>query len=110
VSVAARQLEGELAALRLGPAPLVHAGFEQMEFRFTDRSLKPQQKAIIQRIRVVDPLRVAEQRIAQRTDLKQLVPIATGAGEAGHFHAEHHADAPQSNLGHETLKPKTPLR
>jgi hypothetical protein len=63
-----------------------------------------------QRIRVVDPLRVAEQRIAQRTDLKQLVPIATGAGEAGHFHAEHHADAPQSNLGHETLKPKTPLR
>jgi hypothetical protein len=72
VSVAARQLEGELAALRLGPAPLVQAGFEQMEFRFTDRSLKPQQKAIIQRIRVVDPLRVAEQRIAKRTDLEQL--------------------------------------
>jgi hypothetical protein len=80
-----------------------------MELRLADRTLEPKQKPVIQRIGVINSLGIPKQRIAKRTDLEQLVPIATGAGEPGHFHAEHHADAPQANLGHKMLEAKTAL-
>jgi hypothetical protein len=54
---------------------------------------------------VVDTLGVDDQRVQQRAEVEQLIPVAVIAGQARDLEADHRADAAQTDLGHEPLKP-----
>src|SRR3982750_4413792 len=109
VDVAARQIEEQLAARGLGSPALVHAGLEQMQLGLAQGALEPKQQTVVIGGRIVNAVSVSDQRVAQRADLQELMPVATGAGQTGHLYPEHQADPPQTNLGHQPLKARPPL-
>ena len=57
------------------------------------------------RVRVVDRLRVAQQRPRQRAQLQQLMPLPPGPGQPRHLDAQHDADVIEADLRHQPLEP-----
>ena len=57
------------------------------------------------RVRVVDRLRVAQQRPRQRAQLQQLVPLQPGPGQPRHLDPQHDADVVEADLRHQPLEP-----
>jgi len=54
--------------------------------------------------RVVDAVFVQDERIGQRADLKQSVPVHRVSRQPGYLESEHDAGASQADLRHQTLK------
>ena len=50
---------------------------------------------------------VGDQRIDQRADLEQLVPVTAGPSQPGHLDPNDHADMPETNLGNQPLKSRS---
>jgi hypothetical protein len=105
--IAARQPDHELAARRLGTAPLQHARFKNVQLRLAHCALEPEQQAVIVGARVVDAVRIRNQRVEQGAHLEQLVPVAAGARETRHLDAQDQAHVAKADLGHKTLEPWT---
>ena len=97
--VAARQVEEQLAAPGLGPAPRVHAALEDVQLGLAHGALEAEQQAVVVGRRIEDAVAVGDERVEQGADLEQLVPVAAGAGEPGHLDPEHEADAAEPDLG-----------
>src|SRR5690349_22769154 len=63
----------------------------------------------VSRSGLADPVGIGDQGVEQGTDLEQLMPVTTRAGQARHLDAEDEADMAQTNLGHEALEARTGL-
>ena len=77
---------------------------EHMQFRFTHGALQAQQQAIVEVRRIVQPILIEDERVGERAQLKQSMPIGGVARQSRYFKAEHDPDATQTDFGHQTLK------
>lgn len=75
-----------------------------MQFGLADRALEAQQQTVIEIVRIIQTALVQDQRVAQRAQLEQPVPVAVVAGQTRDFQAEHDADVVHRHLGHKPLK------
>src|SRR4051812_391213 len=108
--IAARDREAEFAPCRLVTAALVEARAHDVELGLAHRALQAEQEAIVVERRIVDPVAVGNQGAGERADLKELVPVATGAGQARDLEAEHEADMAETDLGDQPLETGAALR
>src|SRR4051812_13265295 len=102
--IAAREREAEFAPCRLVTTAFVEARPHDVELSLAHRALQAEQEAIVVERWIVDPVAVGNQGAGERTDLKELVPVATGAGQARDLEAEHEADMAETNLGDQPLE------
>ena len=77
-----------------------------MQLRLAHRSLEPEQQAVVEVGGVVDAVLVEDQRVGQRADLEQPVPVGGVARQARDLQPEHDSGASHAHLGHQLLKPR----
>ena len=77
---------------------------KHMQFRFAHGALQAQQQAIVEVRGIVQPILIEDERVGQRAQLKQPMPIGGVARQTRHFQTEHDADATQTDFGHQTLE------
>ncbi|KUR73873.1 hypothetical protein AQZ50_18755 [Novosphingobium sp. Fuku2-ISO-50] len=80
-----------------------------MQLRFRHRTFQAQQQPIVKVARIVNAIGICDQRIKQRTNLQELMPIPARACQAGHLYAQHQADMTKTNFRDKTLKPEPSL-
>ena len=68
------------------------------------RSIQTQQQAIVEVRRIVQPILIEDERVGERAQLKQPMPIGGVARQTRYFKTEHDTDATQTDFGHQTLK------
>ena len=71
-----RGADPQLAAARLVQLPPDQTRTQHMQLRFAHRPLEPEQQAVVEVGRVVEPVFVKNERFAQRADLQQAMPVA----------------------------------
>ena len=97
----------EVTAARLVADASLQPGAEDMELGFGHRAFEPQAEPIVKVGWIIEAVLVQNERLCQRTEFEQPVPIRRIACQAGAFQAHHNADTVSANLGHELLKPCT---
>jgi hypothetical protein len=75
-----------------------------MQLRLAHRALEPQQQPIIKLAAIIDPVLVEDERIRQRADLQQPMPVGRVPSETGDLQSHDDADAAESDVGDEALK------
>src|SRR4029450_13695714 len=78
--VTAWKMETQLATLRLGATTLQHASLQDVQLGFAHGTLQAQQEPVIEVVRAVITVSVPDERVGQRADLEQLMPVSAGAG------------------------------
>src|SRR5205085_8683847 len=73
-------------------------------FRFTHRALESQQEPIIKMGRIIETLLIEDERVSERTDFQQPMPITRVAGQARDFQSDHQAGTAKAHLTHEFLE------
>ena len=104
VDQAHRQAAAQLAAARLVQEPAAQARPQHMQLRLAHRSLEAEQQPVVEVRRVVDPVLVQDQRVGQRADLEQPVPVGRVARQPRDLQPQHDPGAAQPDLGHQPLK------
>jgi hypothetical protein len=102
--VADRNADSQFTAPRLGAGGVEHAGAQHAEFELADAALHAEQQPIVRPAGVVDPVEVDHSRLDQAAELKQVVPVATIAGEPGGVEAQHGSDLSGTEPCHEPLE------
>jgi hypothetical protein len=72
----------ELTATRFVQEPTTQSRPQHVQLCFAHRSLEPEQEPVIEVAGIVDAILIHDQRIAQRADLQESVPVAVVAGES----------------------------
>ena len=87
-----------------------------MELGFAHRALEPEQKAVVEVRRVVDAILIEDERVGERADLEQAVPVGGVARKARDLETHHDARPAHAHLRHESLeafaiggRPRLPL-
>jgi hypothetical protein len=65
---------------------------------------RPQKKTIIEVCQIVDTVFIKDQRVGQRADLQESVPVHRVAGQVRHFQAKHDAGPVQADLSRPLLE------
>ncbi len=91
--------EAERAPLRLAAHRFDQALLHHVQLGFTHRPFQAQQQPIVVGPRVVDPFGIADQRLTDRADVEQMVPIPVAPRNARDVEAENQADLSQRRLG-----------
>ena len=94
----------KLAAGSLGALTAEQAGAQDVQLGLAHRALQPKQQAIVEVGRVVEAVLVEDQRVRERADLEQAVPVGRAAGEARDLEAEHHPDLAEAHGGDQLLE------
>ena len=94
-----RQAAPEFPTRRLVPDPTVEAGAKDIELRFAYRTFHPQQEAIIEQRRVINPVRVADQSIGQTAQINETIPVSIVTCQARHLKAQNEPHVSESDLG-----------
>ena len=77
---------------------------KHVKFGFAHRALQTQQETIVEVCRIVDAVFIQDQRVSQRTDLQQAMPVHRVAGQARDFQAQHDSGPAQTDLAHQPLE------
>ena len=101
-----RQRDRQLPAAGLGQPPRRHPLPDQMQLEFRHRALQPEQEAVVIPVRIVDPVRVGQQRPGQRAQLDQLMPVPARAGQPRHLQAQHQPHMPHRELRDQPREPR----
>ncbi len=70
-----------------------------MQLNLAHGPFQPEQEAVVIPVRIVDPVRVGQQRPGQRAQLDQLMPVPARAGQPRHLQAQH-----QPHMTHRELR------
>jgi hypothetical protein len=98
------QAKAELAQFGFGQLAAPEALPQPVQFRLTPRAFEAQEQAIILLAGIVEAFLVHDQRVGQRTDLPQVIPVAARAGEARRFQTEHGTSVLAPHFGDKPLK------
>lgn len=99
-----------LAAAHLVEDSAAQPGLQDMQLGFAHGSFQTKHKAIVKVRRVVHPILVEDQRVGERANLQQAVPVGIVSGQAGDFETHHDAGAAHANIADQTLKALAPSR
>ena len=83
----------ELAAAGTAQDTAAKSCLEHMQFRFAHGALQAQQQAIVEVRRIVQPVLIEDERVGQRAQLKQPMPVGGVARQPRYFKTEHDPDA-----------------
>ena len=86
-AVAGRQGEAQLAPPGLAVPSLETPLAQQTEFVLGHGALQPKQEAIVDQARIVNAVRIDDQRPSEGAEVDQVVPIPAIAGQTGGFEA-----------------------
>ena len=75
-----------------------------MEFRLADRPLQAEHEAVVVVRGIVDAILIEDQRLGERADLEEPVPVGRIPSEPGDLETHDNAGAPQPDVGDETLE------
>jgi hypothetical protein len=53
---------------------------------------------------MIEPVAICDERVGQRTEVKQLIPVCVVAGQTRHFDAEDDPHLAQAHIGDEVLE------
>src|SRR5262249_13546403 len=74
------------------------------QLEFADRSLQPEQEAVVGISGIVDAVLVCEQGPKDSTHLQKIIPIFVVAGDVAHLDSQDQADMLHGNFGEDSLK------
>ena len=92
------------AAARLVEDAAAQAGAQHVQLSVGHGALQPQEKPVVEVLRAVDPVFIDNQRVGQRADLQQPVPVCGVARQARDLEPEHDAGMSHAHLAHELLE------
>jgi len=99
-----RNAGDQLPATGLVQLPLIHPLLEDMQLCLAHHAGQPEHQAVCILGRVVHPVGVGQQDAEPATELQQMVPVLTRAGQPAHLQPEDQPDAVQGDLGEQPLK------
>ena len=99
------QPQTQLTATSLVQDTASQASFQDVEFGLGERALHAEDQAIVEVGRIIEAVLIEQQRVGQRTELQELVPIAGVASEAGHLETEDYAGMTEADLSHKAAEP-----
>ena len=94
-----------------GPAPRLiqqaaaQPGVEHVQLGFAHGALEAEQQPVVEVAGIVDAVLVEDQRVAQRGDLQQAVPVGRVARQPRHLEPEHDSGAAHADLRDQALEP-----
>ena len=98
-----RQLQGS------APRPVRQAaaqpGVQHVQFGLAHGALEAEQQPVVEVAGIVDAVLVEDQRVAQRADLQQAVPVGRVARQPRHLKPKHDPGAARADLRDQTLEP-----
>ena len=100
-----RQRHRQLAAARLGQDPALQAGADEVQLRLAHRALESEQQSVVEVGRVIEAVLVEDQRVGERADLQQSMPVGVVARQPRDLQAEHDPGLAQADVGDEPLEP-----
>ena len=78
-----------------------------MKFCLRHCPLQPKQKSVVKMRGIVHAIFIEDERLGERTNLEQSMPIARLTREARHLQSHDQAHATQPHIGHEPLEAVT---
>jgi hypothetical protein len=96
LDIAYGEAEDQSPSPRLREQALLRALPNPPQLRLADRALQAEQEPIVQLARIVDALRIHDQRVHQSAQVEELVPIAIVAREPRDLEPEHCARVAQA--------------
>jgi len=103
------QRQAQLALARLVQAAAAQPGTEHVQLGLGHRALQPEHEPIVVQARMVDPVRVGDQRVGQRAQIEQPVPVGVAARQPRDLDPEHDPDPSQPDLGDQPLETVAPV-
>ena len=94
-----RQATPKLPPCRLIADAAVEPGAQDVEFRLAHRALQPEEEPVVKKRWVIEPVRVADQRVGQAAQVDEPIPVGVISGQSGHLQTQHETDVPKSDLG-----------
>jgi len=94
----------ELAAAGLVQDPALQPSPQHVQFCFAHGPLQAQQEAIVEVRWVIDAVFIKNERVGERADLQQAVPIGGVSRQAGNFQTKHDAGFAQAHFRDQLLK------
>src|SRR3974390_2370695 len=76
-----RQAAAQFPPRGLFSDPAVEARAQDVEFGFTHRAFEPQQGAVVEHGRMIDPVGVADQRVGKSRQIDEAIPFGLIAGD-----------------------------
>ena len=76
----------------------------EAKFEFADAALHAEQQTIIRKTRIINAVEINDAGIYETTQLEQMMPVPTVAGETGGIGAKHSADLAGAEPGDEFLE------
>ena len=99
-----REAAPKLATRRLVADAAVEPGPQDVELRLAHCALQPEQEPVVEQRRVIDPVRIADQRLGQAAQVDEPIPVGIVAGQSGHPQAQHQTDVSEGDLGGQPRK------
>src|SRR3989440_1937194 len=99
-----RQAKTQAPLFGFAQLPSLQATLQPMELSLRHASLEAKQQAVVMGSWVIHPLIINDERIGERTDFQQPIPIAARASQSRDLQTEHRPNVPQTDLGHQPLK------
>ena len=100
-----RQALPQLTAGGLVPQPGGQPGPDQVQLGLAHRALQTEHQPVVEVGRMVDAVGVGDQRVGQRAQVQQLVPVGVVAGQPADLDAEDDPDPAQPDVGDQILEP-----
>jgi hypothetical protein len=99
-----RQAVAQLALGGLVPQPGGEPAADQVQLRLAHRALEAEHQPVVVVGRVVDPIGVSDQRVGQRAQVQQLIPVGVVAGQPACLDAKDEPDLAQPDVGDQALE------
>ncbi len=99
-----RKAPAELTSCRLVADPALEPGTEHVQLGFAHRALQAQHEPVVEARRVIEPVRVADERVGQPAEIEEPIPVGVVARETADLETEHDADVAERDLGGEVGK------
>jgi hypothetical protein len=99
-----RERHLQLAAAGLGQLAAAQPRADEVQLGLRHGALEPEQQAVVEVGGVIEAVLVADQRVGQRADLQQPVPVGVVARQPGDLQAEHDPRVAQADRGHQVLE------
>jgi hypothetical protein len=98
------QGKAQLALVRLIQLPAVEAPADDVQFCLSEGALHAEDQRIVELGRIVATILVDHERVGDRTQLQQPVPVLVRARQARRLQGEDGADLAQGDLAHQGLE------
>ena len=76
-----------------------------MKLGLAHRTFEPQEQTIVDRARVIEPVLVTDERVTERAQLEQPVPVSIVSSKSGALEPEHDPGLSERHVGNESLEP-----